>query len=300
MSNLELRPLTDKEIFTPSIRIERLNILRSHLGLSALSLNSVDNNFVFEQNTQPPSVGIEIEMTWTQAFEDMQGRWLESTDRPRDYLKTSPTFKEFSRQYNRNDRNLRPTLEAISSIIPRVGFIPYWEFSFLPTKDTSVIDAEVSTLYEAGILFEDIPYATHMTIANIPTKRDAYAILCALEQSGGSSADRLLLPSSSTREAWSSKGTGGLLKRAPDELKGPDTKAYELRTLITTSPEQSKRVLRLGQDLAHLSLNQPKQWLLRRDKIEKSITKLGLPIADWQSPGENAEVWRKYSTLIAD
>lgn len=300
MSNLELRPLTDKEIFTPSIRIERLNILRSHLGLTALLLDDIASNGQVDQEIQPPSVGIEIEMTWTQAFTDMQDRWLESLDRPKEYPKDSPTYKEFHLQYNRNDRKLRPTLEAVSSIIPHVGFIPYWEFSFLPTKDTAVINAEVLTLYEAGILFKDIPYATHMTIADIPTKRDAYAILCALEQSGGSSIDRLLLPSNSTREAWSSKGTGGLLERSPDELRGSDTRAFELRTLLTTSPEQIHRVLRLGQELADVCLNSPEQWLLMRTEIEKPITELGLPIADWQSPSKNAEIWQKYSTLLTD
>lgn len=293
---MERRPLNDSEIFNPEVRIGRLNGLRDYLGLTAINASSV----ISEVDPSLPTIGIEIEMNWIEAFTDMQARWLHSSDRPKDYDKQSDTYKEFSRQYNRNNRRLRPKLETIASVIPRVGFDAYWEFSFHPSYHVGVIEAELSTLYEANILSEGIPYATHMTIADIPSRRDAYTLLCELELQGGSSPERIAAAIKTQKGAWSVKGDGGLRLRTSDELKGESTSAYEFRTLFTSSASQMTRLMRGGQSWAAESILETAEWQTKRETIEKWLTANGLPLSSWESPSINPTPWLHYSQLLFD
>ncbi|MBQ69303.1 hypothetical protein CL689_04505 [Candidatus Saccharibacteria bacterium] len=284
------------DVFNDSLRFDRLNGLRAALGLDDLAADSTNDDTFSQQ----PSIGIEIEMTWDQALEDLRPQWLGSDIRPSHYPKDSAEYKEFTRRYNKNDKRLRPILEAVSRVIPRVGFDAYWEFSFNPTKNRRVLEAELTTLYEAGILCEGIPYATHVTIADIYSERDAYAVLCALEQSGGSSARRIESPLTSVKGGWSQKGKGGLLQRMGSELAGSDITAFEFRTLTTTSPQQLSGVLELGQRLVSLQSQDKSAWLLERQRIEDSLIEQGLPLRPWDSPQRDAATWRKYgATLLA-
>lgn len=293
---MDSRPLKTDKLFDTPARFERLNEVRQHLALDPLVTPAAPDSIM-----NLPTAGIEIEMTWDQAFRDMQERWLHSPDRPMEYSPRTDTYKDFKQNYRRNNRRLQPILKSITPAIPRVGLDSYWEFSFDPTKDSAVANAELSTLYEAEILFDDITYPTHMTIAGIPTDRDAAAILCLLEQYGGTTPERIESAEKSKKGSWARKGQGGLLRRTPEELKGGlDTTAYEFRTLVTTSPEQMDRLFRFGQELAHLCLNKPDLWKQTRGRVEDKLRNSGLPVEFWQSPRENPDVWRKYGQLILE
>lgn len=287
---MTIERLPDTRIFDAPTRLARVDRLRASLGLTTLSLMPSS-----EGSAELPSVGIEIEMTWRQAFQDMHTRWLNAPDSPRDYDMDSDIYREFAETYERNDARLLPILRSITPVVPRVGCDAYWEFSFYPTKDPVVTDAELSTLYDAGLLFKDIPYATHMTLANIPTDRDAATILCLLEQADGTTPQRIEAARTSHKGSWAQKGTGGFRKRHTYELKGNDTTAYEFRTLITTSPEQIGRLIRLGQELAHTCLYHPTAWQTMRSGVEASLKAHGLPLKPWSSPRHDPEIWRQYS-----
>ncbi len=288
---MTLRRIDSELLFDTPARLSHLNELRNELQLSPVPITHTPE-------TTLPTLGIEIEMTWIQAFRDMQDRWLDSTDRPQDYSKKTDIYREFTKEYDRNDRQLRPILESIAPVIPRVGFDAYWEFSFRPVNDTVVANAELSTLYEAGILFEDIPYPTHMTIADIETERDASTILCLLEQAGGTTPERLEAALTSKKGSWARKGKGGQRHRYAWELEGEATSAYEFRTLITTSPEQMGRLLVLGQELAHTCLTHPTAWKNIQDTTERKLKSYDLPLKSWGSPRENPEIWRKYGKTL--
>jgi hypothetical protein len=288
------RPLsTSNEIFDPAKRLDKLQQLRVSLDLPELSIEPNK-----EDHATFPSIGIEIEMTWDQALEDLRERWLGSPDRPEHYPKHSPVYQEMSQLHRANDARLRPVLEMISRTIPRVGFDAYWEFSFQPTRHTTVLDAEVQTLYDANILVPDVAYATHMTIAGIPNARDAFAIACLLEQAGGSTPGRIERAIVSKKGAWAQKGTGGVLKRYANELVGDDTVAYEFRTLLCTSPEQMSALHRIGQDAAWMSIHDPARWKAIRADIEHELKAHNLPLEAWGTPKIQPEIWRTYSAQL--
>ena len=302
---MELTAPKPEIVFDPEVRMARLNALRNSFGLPPATDQTLDPDAASK-----PSIGIEIEITWDQTFNSMRDRWLGAPVRPLQYSKQSPTRKEWAKQYNQNDRVLRPVLQAITPVIPRVGFDAYWEFSFDPTKDIAVTAAELELLYEPGIryknrppletglLHEGIPYATHMTIAGIDNDRDAFTILCALEQAGGSSPERIDAAITSDKGSWARKGSGGLLKRDPKELQGDDTAAYEFRTLICTSAQQMTDLLHLGQDLAYTCQTNPDEWRDIQRTVEARLKEANLPLTPWEKPRENVDVWRKYGREV--
>lgn len=293
MAPMPLQKIESDALFDTRARLTHLNMLRSELELEPV--------LIPEQTTEVslnPTIGIEIEMTWAQAFRNMQARWLHSVDRPTDHKKQSDTYKKFAKQYNQNDRLLKPILQTITPVIPRVGFDAYWEFSFRPVKDTLVADQELSMLYEASVLFDDITYPTHMTIAGIESERDASTILTLLEQAGGTTPERLEAAVTSKEGSWARKGRGGHRHRAQSELEGDDTTAYEFRTLITTSPEQMSRLLQLGQELAHTCLNHKSAWRNIQADTERRLEAHGLPLKVWESPRESPELWKKYGETL--
>ena len=290
---MTLERLGDHELFDTPARIAHLNALRSHLGLTALETP------LFPIDSSTPTAGIEIEMTWRQAFKDMHDPWLHSEIVPRyDLSINSAEYKAFHANYTRNYTTLIPRLHSLTPVIPRVGEDSFWEFSFSPTKDPQVAHAELATLYDADILFEDIPYPTHLTLAGIPSIRDAAAILCRLEQAGGTTPERLASPQHSKKGTWMQKGMGGIRKRNTHELEGNDTVAYEFRTLVTTSPEQIDRIFRLGQELAYTCLHSPAAWKQERDKVEASLVAQGLPLRMWGHPNREPLVWETYRSTF--
>jgi len=294
MAAMALEQLHPDLLFDTTARLTHLNGLRSALDLPSLP---IPESRIFEEDR--PTIGIEIEMTWVQAFRSMQERWLDSPDRPGDHSKDSPLYQAFADAYNDNDSRLLPILEKIRPVIPRVGTDAYWEFSFRPTKDASITSAELATLYEAGILFKDIQYATHMTLAGITNDRDASTILCMLEQAGGTTLKRLESVHTSQKGGWARKlSPGGFRRRPGYELEGNDEIAYEFRTLVTTSPEQMSRLLRLGQKLASICLHDEDTWHTIQAKTEHSLKERGLPLRVWHSPKENPEIWRRYGETL--
>lgn len=292
-SPMSLQRIESHLLFDTQARITHLNELRDELALSPIPQPAVISDVA-----ERPTIGAEVEMTWVQAFRNMQGRWLNSEVRPRDHDIDSYTHREFALQYKRNNTRLAPILKSITPVIPRVGFDSYWEFSFRPVKDTRVSDAELTTLYEAGILFEDIPCATHMTIANIPSERDAAAILCLVEQAGGTTPKRLESARTSMKGSWARKGTGSMRLRAASELEGTHTSAYEFRTLVATSPEQMNRLMKLGQEMAYVSIHNTRKWKQIRAKVEDSLVAQGLPLKQWGPPKDTPEIWKKYGETL--
>lgn len=277
--------------FDPEYRLGRLNQLRVELGLSPLSIE-------FEA-PQGVSVGIEIEMMWWQAFEDMS-HWGDSQLRPRDLDQSSEEYKQFAADYDRNEQQILPLLQEIEAVIPRVGNDAYWEFSFLPTRHPEVLKAELDTLFELGVLRTDQDYATHLTVAGVHNRRDAFMLLTAAELAGGTTSDRLLLPTRQVGGAWSRRydTTGGMRHRAAHELYGPGSSGYEFRTLTTSSAEQIHQVIRVVQELATSSLYHEARWLEQRRILEKVLVDNNLPLSDWPHPQDDPTYWQRYAELI--
>lgn len=293
---MTLRQLGEDVVFDSGVRFAHLNTLRRDLELEPFQSPDATHD------SSLPTAGLEIEMTWRQAFPDMHHRWLNAANSPHDLDRLSAEYRDFSRQYSQNDKRLKATLEKIRPVIPRVGFDSYWEFSFRPTTDHRVAEAELRTLYDAKVLFEDIPYPTHMTVAGAMSPRDAGAILCILEREGGTTPERLESVARSKKGSWARKGIGGMRERSAGELEGADQSAYEFRTLVTTSPEQMSRLFKLGQEMAHACLHDERAWLAERTRVEAWLKSAGLPITPWAHPNqeEHAEVWRAYAKLLAE
>lgn len=289
---MDYDPKRIERCFDTSYRMRRLNELRVECGLTPKDIDSDDT-------MKKPSVGIEIEMTWRQAFQDMQD-WKGATTRPKDLDPESPRYKDFAERYDANDRQLRPLLEHVEQVIPRVGRDAYWEFSFLPVYDPTLLSLEVETLFELGILHKHEEYATHLTVAGVDNDRDAFAIMVACEMAGGTTPERLQAPLRTQAGAWSRRHdvVGGLRRRAHHELYGEATCGYELRTLVTKSPHQITEVVRLAQELAYMMQCDPESWLHVRGEIEARLTDSHLPLSSWDNPKNQPDIWQKYSQLV--
>ncbi len=273
----------ERKAFDPVYRLRRLNDVRRTLDLATLELDA-----------QPlgTSVGIEIEMTWPQAFPDMS-RWDKPDIRPRQLDRESAEYEQFSLDFDRNERKLLPKLKQIESVIPRVGRDAYWEFSFLPTKNVGILIAEVSTLFESGILRDDQMYATHLTLSGIDNDRDAYAALMLLELEGSTPSKRL-----TDMTGWARKGTGGMRKRHKYELLGDDEHAYEFRTLVTQSVEQVTQLLNTAQSITAMMHDSPDEWLNVRRELEQILRVEGLPLKVWPQPSQDPGLWLRYAQLL--
>ena len=274
------------EVFDESTRFAAITRLRQELSLPAVSIP--------ERNISPLTLGIEIEMTWRHVFPDIAAQWPSPSELSTD----SASYAGFSRAYDAHDRALKPTLEHIQTVIPRVGNDAYWEFSFLPAKNLAITGTEIDLLYDADILRDGNQYSLHMTVAGIDNTRDAYAFLCALEQSGGTTADRVIEPARSLRGTWARKGVGGLVKRSSYELMGEDQTGYELRTLCATSQEQLHSTLTTAADLAHLYHHDYETWKVYRGTIEYQLSEQGLELAPWDHPKRNEAPWLKYVDIL--
>lgn len=283
------RYVSRNDVFDDVLRFDAINRLRQEL-----SLCSLDTPDVIES---PLAIGIEIEMTWRQAFPNLAKKWPVDGPSPRDLDPNSETYRRFSEEYDANERILKPLLTQVQAVIPRIGADAYWEFSFLPTRNINVTIAELALLYEANILSDDMDYSLHMTVAGIDNDRDAFAFLCGLEQAGGTSADRIYEAAHSKKGAWSRKGTGGIMRRRSNELIGDDEVGYELRTLVCRTQEQINRILYKATDLTHL-LQDGDGWKIFRKNIETSLHKQGLELKAWGRPKEDPTPWLAYAKLL--
>jgi hypothetical protein len=291
-----LRPTEKSAVFNVEKRFSQVDRLRRSLGLSEINTEQFTGSAqTFEHS---PTIGIEIEMSWMQTFPDLASEWEDSDRRPNQLDHNSPEYKRFSKGYDRLDRKLKPTLEEIQNVIPRVGRDAYWEFSFLPSKHIGVTIAEVQTLYDAQVLHNDTAYATHMTVAGIDNDRDAFAFLCGLELSGGSTTDRIHTAITSQKGSWARKGKGGLLKRQPFELMGKDTEGYEFRTLVASSAQQLTSLLLTAHDLATMYQDDPAAWKRYRTYIESRLRVSGLELKSWERPQSDKIPWLKYADLL--
>lgn len=280
------RYVSTEDIFNDNARFDAIARLRRELSLPDVQFP--------ERNVSPLTIGIEIEMTWRQAFPDIAQQWPS----PADLQTYSQEYEAFANAYDAKDKQLKPILERIKHVIPKVGYDAYWEFSFLPAHNISTTSAELGVLYDAGILRDDQEYSLHMTVAGIENDRDAYAFLCGLEQSGGTSSGRISEAVHSTKGAWARKGAGGILKRRPDELVGKDETGYEFRTLSAQSQSQLNATLNTAADLAHLLHDDYDTWKVYRSSIERSISDQGLQLTPWVRPKDNPLPWLGYTRLL--
>lgn len=280
------RYVSNENTFNDTARFAAIHRMRSDLSLPEY----------YEQpsSMSPLSVGIEIEMTWRQAFPELSQRFVS----PSTLHKKSEAYQAFSNAYDMHDKQLRPTLEHLKNVIPRVGADAYWEFSFLPTNNLSITSAELSLLYDAAILRDDQEYSLHMTVAGITNDRDAFAFLCGLEQAGGTSPQRIIDAANSKKGSWARKGKGGTLKRRPEELMGDDIIGYEFRTLSAQSEAQMNTVLTTAADLAHMYTADPEAWKAYRGSIEHELTEHGLELKTWPQPRIDPGTWLAYTKLV--
>lgn len=274
---------TERKAFDTSYRFRRINALRQLWGFEPIE------DFLVSTGS---TVGIEIEMTWPQAFPEM-AKWDRADIRPSELDHDSAEYKQFSADYDWNDRQIRPLLEQVQRIIPRVGRDAYWEFSFLPTKNLEMLVHETSLLYEKGILRDDVPYATHLTLSGIDNDRDAYATLMMLEMEGGATQERL-----TETIGWARKGDGGVRRRNANELIGNDSCAYEFRTLVCLGVEHLRNILSLAQRLMTIQSDSPEVWHELRAQLEEQLKEQGLPVEKWDSPVNNPEMWQRYVTAF--
>jgi len=276
----------ERKAFDSSYRLRRINNLRRVWEMPDLVID-------IDELAEGPAVGIEIEVTWPQAFPAMREQWHGSAIRPRDLDPESDEYRTFSKQYDENDRRIMPLLRQAENVIPRVGRDAYWEFSFLPTKHAELLLAEVQTLYQKGILEEGQSYATHLTLSGINKDSDAAALLLMLEKMGGTNLDRL-----TKMTGWSRKGMGGVHRRNPNELLGNDTCAYELRTLVATSLERLSDIVVVAQQLGMMIRDDPVAWGEIKASIRDEVERAGLPWKGWPSPDEDVELWQQYSAAF--
>lgn len=189
------------------------------------------------------SIGIEIEIKFRNAFPKIFEQYVI----PKNYHPIDNLIK------NKEDLYLK----TIECGIPR-GQDKYWEFSFNPVHNASLLVDQVEILTKAGLI-PDGDHSLHITIGGIDKNENSYWILRILELLFLPYKERML------ELNFNKKGLGGILERLYC--------GYEMRTLMMNKNTDMSRLFYVLDILL--------KGDSRIEIVKQEILKTGLPDEIW-------------------
>ncbi len=160
------------------------------------------------------SIGIEIEIKFRHAYPDIFKQYILK----KDYAPVNDLIKYKEVLY----------LKTIECGIPR-GAGDYWEFSFNPVYNTSIL-VDMIELLIAKNLIPDGEHSLHITIGGLDRSENSYWILMILEL--------LFINKSRLLEnTWTKKGQSGIMERL--------YQGYEMRTLTMNKQTNIDKLFRI-------------------------------------------------------
>jgi hypothetical protein len=231
------------------------------------------------------TIGAEIEVKFKYFFSDLfkehfeNRKWNEYTQEERDYI---------SSKIDEAEKNIRPLLEAtVEAGIPK-GLDKYWEFSFNPVNDMTLLYYQIELL-KLGNLIPEGEHSLHISIGGLSVDKKIYHVLMILEFLF-LKKERILKGYDSVKElntTWAKKGRAGILKKNQNDLIDAENGA-ELRTLCLYPETDLYTMLKTLHYLLHNDC-----YHLINPVIDK-MKQMNLPDKNWENFYKNPDIWEKY------
>lgn len=231
------------------------------------------------------TIGAEIEVKFKYYFPHLfkeyfeNKKWYEYSQEDRDLISAKITQEE---------KDILPLLEAtVKAGIPR-GFDKYWEFSFNPVNDMTLLYYQVELL-KLGKLIPEGEHSLHLSIGGLDTDKKIYHILMIL-QFLFLKKERITVGYDSKKQSnstWAKKGRAGILKKNQYDLIAEE-KGVELRTLCLYPETDMYSMLKV----LHFMLHNDCYDLI--NPILFKMEQLNLPNKNWENFSKHPEIWERY------
>lgn len=270
-----------------------------------------------QQVEYAPTIGAEIEVTWSSMFPKSAKRWFANGRSGDDF--TDSELEEFDQLCNELDTETLPRFEAVAKAGVPKGKDAYWEFAHNPARNYQTLAKEIGMLMSknVGVIPTANELSMHVTIGGVEYGSGLFYVLSAAEITGGTNGSRIRSATENRHvldRTWARKGPTGLYVRMPGELIGTK-EGSEMRTFVADSPDQVRSTLRTVQMLG-TALNGCRDYrsgnktaighrlfltwkqLVLATKLAFSDAGLDDANTKWMAPFEKTKPWKELADFI--
>ncbi len=231
-------------------------------------------------------IGAEIEVKFKYYFPEIFTKYFENK---KWFSYDEQDKKTISDLITNEEKDFLPILEAtVEAGIPR-GNDRYWEFSFNPVNDLTLLYYQIEILKKANLIPKG-EHSIHLTIGNINPNKKLYHILMILELLF-LKKERILSGYNFEKNingTWAKKGRAGVLIKNNNDLIDSN-KGTEFRTLCIYDDTDVYLLLKTLHNLLYYD-----NTLFIKNVIDKMST-YNLPDKNWENIHKNFDVWLRYS-----
>jgi len=259
-----------------------------------------------------PTVGIEIEVPWHVELPKPSDSLMRGNFYP--WWTSVNDKQQLDAEFDILDAYRKPDFQKSLEAGYPYRSDAFWEFALDPILHYSVLQDEVSALYQCGLLKPELTpgdvYPLHITVSHLHNDwREVGVLAFVLELMGATTADRIVLPTIGTMKSWACKGsekTGGTKLRTPPSMLYTPV-GTEFRTLGFDKESTALESIRTAQILGRLMVLHRKADKYRNEyaKILATCSEIAEPngvkfMDKWQEPKKAPEQWRDYGKMISN
>jgi len=236
------------------------------------------------------SIGIEIEIKFRYFFPKLFKEYFENKHFNKYGLEMKQKISDLILQ---EEKNILPNLEkTIACGIPR-GRDKYYEFSFTPVYNLTLLINQIELLRKSGLIPSG-KHALHITIGGVELEKKHYHILMILQLLF---IDKERIKEGFSEEyvdrswTWAKKGRAGIFKKIHTDLLDTDH-GFEFKTFYIDDNIDLFKLF----SLLNFFLNDEKSFEINNliKQIVDKMNDFGLPDKNWENPHQNSEIWNKY------
>lgn len=231
-------------------------------------------------------IGAEIEVKFRYYFPEIFVKYFEGK-KWYEYSDDDKTL--ISNLISEEEKYLLPLLEAtVTAGIPR-GNDRYWEFSFTPVNDLTLLYYQIEILKNANLIPKG-EHSFHLTIGGIKPNKKIYHVLMVLDLLF-LKKERILSGydfNKNINGTWAKKGRAGVLIKNSNDLIDAN-EGTEFRTLCIYDDTD---VYLLLKTLHHLLYGDSQDLI---NKVLNKMNSYNLPDKNWENIHKNFDIWLRYS-----
>jgi hypothetical protein len=232
------------------------------------------------------SIGLELEIKFKFLFPELHKKYF--TNNIAYYNLNQDEKERIAAEISLSEKDILPLFEkTVACGIPK-GLDKYWEFSFTPVNNLTLLVYQADILGQLGLIPQG-KHSLHITVGDVKATPRMYWILFTLEllfctkeriQSGFG-----VNPGISA--TWAKKGEGGIMVKNQYDLVNSE-KGFEFRTLqFDGDPDSLYKMLFCLNKLMSGSDD-----IL--DEVKHQAVSLGLKNENWRKPHTNPDIWKLY------
>ncbi len=237
------------------------------------------------------TIGAEIEVKFKYYFPEIFQEYFKD----KNWFSYSDEEKKIiTDKIDEEEKVIRPLLEAtVEAGIPK-GLDKYWEFSFNPVNNMTLLYYQIELL-KLGNLIPKGEHSFHLTIGGIKPNKNMYHILMIL-QLLFMKKERILSGYNFEKHlntTWAKKGRAGILIKNHNDLINAED-GTEFRTLCIYDDTDVYFLLKT----LHNLLNNKFDSLI--SKVITNMSEYNLPDKNWENIHKNVDLWKRYDDNFDD